>query len=116
MRKRRVTYLDTNAVSDLSRWRERATHIEGVETVRRDLCSCAAERTIALGQWVFSEMAGVESGDRRTDFLSELAFIEEVQFLHVFRSSGDMMRREIASFFNRHSVAPSHQHGAACDK
>ena len=106
MQKRRVTYLDTNAVSDLSRWRERATHIEGVEAVRRDLCSCAAKRTIALGQWVFSEMAGFESGDRRTNFLSDLAFVEEVQFLHVFRSSGDMMQREVVAFFNGDHVDP----------
>lgn len=43
--RRPVTYLDTNALSDLSRWRERASHIDGIEQVRCELCSCASKRT-----------------------------------------------------------------------
>jgi hypothetical protein len=103
---RRVTYLDTNAVSHLSRWQERAADITGIEEVRRDLCSSASKRTIALGQWFFSELAGFENGESRADFLADMAFVEQLQFLQIFRSSSDMRRLEVKAFLQGNKPNP----------
>lgn len=101
-----TTYLDTNALSDLSRLRNPAGKIPGIEQVRRDLCSFAAKRTIAVGQWLFSEMAGFENGDGRADFLADMAFVSQLQFLQIFRSSADMRRREVVAFLQRGELNP----------
>jgi hypothetical protein len=106
MYKRPVTYLDTNAVSDLSRWEERAPHIDGIEQVRRDLCSFASKRTIALSQWLFSEMAGFENGRRREKFEADMTFVNDLQHLKVLRAAGEMMQHEVECFLTRRQVDP----------
>lgn len=104
---RRVTYLDTNALSDLSRWRDRAPHIEGIEQVSRELCSFASKRTIALGQWLFSEISYLEQGLGRDDFLADMQFINQLQHLEIFRASGEMMKLEVEAFIGRVEVNPA---------
>lgn len=101
LRPRRVSYLDTNAVSNLSRWQERASHIDGINKVRQDLCSFASRRTVAVGQWLFSELAFLEDHTRRRqDFIADMSFVNELQFLQLVRSSGEMIELEKASFEN----------------
>jgi len=104
--RRPVTYLDTNTVSDLARWRDRRPDVDSIEQVVRNLCSFASKRTIALGQWLFSEMAGYEGGARRPNFLADMGFVEQLQFLQIFRPSGEMRRLEIEAFFRGVEVNP----------
>lgn len=80
--------------------------IEGIEQVSRELRSFASKRNIALGQWLFSELAGYESGERRADFLADMTFVEQLQFLQVFHPSGEMRRREVQAFFRGDKVHP----------
>jgi hypothetical protein len=51
-------------------------------------------------------MAGYESGKGRAAFLADMAFVEQLQFLQVFRATGDMRRREVAGFFQGGRVDP----------
>jgi hypothetical protein len=96
---RPVSYLDTNVVSNLSRWEERAPHIEGIEQVRRSICSYGSKRTIAVGQWLFSELAFLEDHQRRRHhFMADMSFVNEIQFLHLVRPSGEMIELEKAGF------------------
>jgi hypothetical protein len=97
--RRPVAYLDTNVVSNLSRWQERAPHIEGLGQVRRSLCSYGSKRTIAVGQWLFSELAFLEDHQRRRHhFIADMSFVNEIQFLHLVRSSGEMIELEKTGF------------------
>jgi hypothetical protein len=43
-------------------------------------------------------MSLFEDGVRREDFLRDMAFVNELQFLRIFRSSGEMMRLEVEGF------------------
>jgi hypothetical protein len=104
--KRPVTYLDTNALSDISQLRDPAGQIPGIEQVRRDLCSFASRRTIAVGQWLFSELAFLEDHERRADFLADMAFVGQLQFLQILRPSGDMGRREVKAFLTGGELNP----------
>lgn len=107
LQRRSIAYLDTNTVSNLSRWQERVPQIEGVKQLRRDLCSFASRRTIALGQWLFSELSYIEQGKRRADFLADMHFVNQLQFIQIFRSSGEMMRLEVEAFMRRVEVNPA---------
>lgn len=98
MHERPVTYLDSNAVSDLARLRPQAAKIDGIEKVRAELCSDASKRTIALGQWLFSELSYIEQGKKRDDFLADMSFVNQLQHLRIFRASGEMMRLEVEAF------------------
>lgn len=106
MYRRPVTYLDTNAVSDLSRWQERVRHIRGIEAVQHDLTTFASKRTIAVSQWLFSEMAGFENGKRRDKFEVDMTFVNDIQHLKVLQPAGDMMRLEVESFLTRRPINP----------
>jgi hypothetical protein len=106
MRERPVTYLDSNAVSDLARLRPQAAKIPGIAKVRAALCSEASRRTIALGQWLFSELSYIEQGNKRDDFLADMQFVNQLQHLQIFRASGEMMRLEVEAFSRSLKVNP----------
>jgi hypothetical protein len=93
-----IAYLDTNALSDLSRLRDGAAQIKDVERVRQDLCSFASRRIVAVGQLLFSEMAFMDTGERREDFEADMTFLKQLQFLKIVKPSGDVMRLEVECF------------------
>jgi hypothetical protein len=102
----KTTYLDSNTVSDLVLLRPRASQLDAIQDVRRDLCSASSPRTIVLGQWLFSELSFLENGDRRANFLAHMEFLQSLAFIQIVHPPGDMKRLEVEAFLRRDELDP----------
>lgn len=85
-----VTYVDTNVLSDVSRRRT------DLEDVRRNLCSFASKRIIAIGELVFAELSTIECGAGKHDFDTDRDFVnKQLQFRRLVKPPGELMRTEV---------------------
>lgn len=91
----RTTYFEMNTLSNISQLRDDVGCIPGIDVVRRDLLSPRSKRTIVVSQHLLTEMAGYESSERRPFFEEDMAFLNQLALLKVFRAQGDLMSLEV---------------------